>query len=78
MNVSLQVVFACINMLSTQLYLLYFQKPCALVDKYVTAETTQMKTTATQTDPVLVLPLSHPSNSSDASVYGNPQLLAYV
>ena len=75
MNVSLQVVFACINVLSTQLYLLYFQKPCALVNKY--AETTQMKTTASQTDPVLILPLSHPGNSSDSPVYGNPQLLAY-
>ncbi|KAK2177520.1 hypothetical protein NP493_584g00011 [Ridgeia piscesae] len=47
------------------------KKPCALVDKYVTVEST-----ASQTDPVLVLPLSHPGNSSDAPMYGNPQLLA--
>ena len=58
-------------MLSTQLYLLYLQKPCTLVDKYVTVEST-----ASQTDPVLVLPLSHPGNSSDAPVDGHPQLLA--
>jgi len=35
-----------------------------------------METTASQTDLVLVLPLSHPGNSSDAPVDGNPQLLA--
>ena len=40
----------------------------------VTAVTTQKETTASQMD--LVLPLSHPSNSSDAPVCGNPQLLA--